>query len=285
MDADQLDPDPPDPAPPDPDPPETDPPEAERVHATAMGFDRVAEIYERTRPGYPPAAVEAIVARLRVEPGRRIADLGAGTGKLTIPLLQAGAEIVATEPVPTMRVQLERAVPADLRDRLEVIDAPAESLPLDDASVHGVTAAQAFHWFDPLPALSEVRRVLMPDGWLAVVHNRRDLTTGPQAAIEDLLRAHRADTPSWVDTSWSDVLEDPPGFAPAELLTFANRQTADAERFVGRIASVSFVATLPPPTHRQVLDGARVLFTMLERDGFVDLDYVTEVRLLHREGR
>lgn len=258
------------------------PPEQPRIHDTATGFDGVADVYERARPSYPPAAIDAVTARLGVAAGRRILDVGAGTGKLTIPLLQTGAEIIAAEPIAGMRAQLERTVPDATGDRLTILDASAEELPLDDATVDGATAAQAFHWFDAEPALRELRRVLVPDAWFAVVHNRRDLTTPAQAALEDLLRGHRGDTPSWVDTSWSDVLADPPGFHPAELLTFPQEQVLDAAGFAGRVASISFVAKLPSPSQRQVLEAAGVLFTMLERDGQVRLDYVTEVRLLQR---
>lgn len=252
------------------------------IHSTARGFDHVADIYERSRPGYPDDARAAVLARLGVAAGRRFIDLGAGTGKLTIPLLASGAHVTAVEPMPTMHEQLRQQVPDELQGHLDIIEGSAESLPFDDASFHGATAAQAFHWFDAVPALTEIRRVLAPGSWFAVVHNRRDLTSGPQAALEDLMRPHRADTPSWVDASWSDVLDDPPGFAPAELLTFPNVQRLDAEGFVGRVASVSFVAKLPDPSNREVLDAARMLFTMLEQDGTVELEYVTEVRLLHR---
>lgn len=252
------------------------------VHDTALGFEQVADVYERARPDYPPAAIDALAARLGAGPGRRILDLGAGTGKLTAPLLATGADVVAVEPLPAMRERLRARIPDEHRDHLDVIDASAERLPLEDGSVDGAAAAQAFHWFDAVPALAEVRRVLASGGWFAVVHNRRDLTTGPQAALEDLLRPHRADTPSWVDTTWSTSLDDAEGFAPAELLTFANVQRLDAEGFVGRVASVSFVAKLPDATRREVLDAAGLLFTMLERDGAVDLEYVTELRLLHR---
>lgn len=51
------------------------------------------------------------------------------------------------------------------------ICAPAEQLPLDDASVDVVLVGQAWHWFDHERAIHEVRRVLRPGGWLGLVGN------------------------------------------------------------------------------------------------------------------
>ena len=44
--------------------------------------------------------------------------------------------------------------------------APAEDLPLDDASVDAVLVGQAWHWFDQEKALAHARRVTKPGGWL-----------------------------------------------------------------------------------------------------------------------
>ena len=69
------------------------------LHALVAGFTDVAAVYERGRPDYPPAVVERIVAELGVGSGDRVLDLGAGTGKLTRPLLAAGLDVVAVEPL------------------------------------------------------------------------------------------------------------------------------------------------------------------------------------------
>jgi tRNA A58 N-methylase Trm61 len=52
------------------------------LHPLARGFEDVADDYERGRPGYPPPAVAAIRAGLSLPAGARVADVGAGTGKL-----------------------------------------------------------------------------------------------------------------------------------------------------------------------------------------------------------
>src|ERR671918_2990360 len=74
--------------------------------ANLAGYARSAAAYERGRPGYPPAAVDFLAARLRLRAGRTVVDLAAGTGKLTRLLLATGAEVVAVEPVAEMRAAL-----------------------------------------------------------------------------------------------------------------------------------------------------------------------------------
>jgi SAM-dependent methyltransferase len=64
---------------------------------------------------------------------------------------------------------LERELP-DVRSA----EASAEEIPLGDASVDAVIAAQAFHWFDLDRALPEIARVLRPGGHLCLVWNYRN---------------------------------------------------------------------------------------------------------------
>src|SRR5580658_2649045 len=61
------------------------------------------------------------------------------------------------------------------------VGAPAEATTLPDASVELVTAAQAFHWFDPAAARAEFARILRPSGWVAVIWNERKKSLGPFA--------------------------------------------------------------------------------------------------------
>src|SRR5919107_4462749 len=108
----------------------------EPLHALVAGFADVAAVYDRGRPEYPPAAVKRIVAELGVEPGARVLDLGAGTGKLTRPLLAAGLDVVGLEPLAGMRAALADGVGAE-----RVLDGRAEAIPLPDASLDGAVSA------------------------------------------------------------------------------------------------------------------------------------------------
>jgi len=107
------------------------------IHEAALeGFGRGASAYERGRPSYPQPAVDWMLERLSIGPGRVVADLGAGTGKFTRLLVASGARVLAVEPVAGMRAELRRAVPA-----AEVVDATAQAIPVQDGELDAVTAA------------------------------------------------------------------------------------------------------------------------------------------------
>src|SRR4051812_10880257 len=122
----------------------------------ASSFGAVATAYAEHRPNYAQAAVRWALERA---PGRRVLELGAGTGKLTATLVALGADVTAVEPDPAMLTQLRRALPA-----ARAVQGRAEAVPLADASVDAVLAGNAMHWFDMEIAGPEIARVLRPDG-------------------------------------------------------------------------------------------------------------------------
>ena len=149
-----------------------------RKQALAAAFEGQGEDYDRLRPGYPGAALEAMLARVHVRsdggPPRAV-DLGAGTGKLSWALVERGLEVTAVD---TSAAMLETAlrrgeagVPG-LTTRL----APAEATGLPAGCAELVTVAQAWHWFDAEAASAEAARLLAPGGMLALVWNMLDVT-------------------------------------------------------------------------------------------------------------
>ena len=109
----------------------------EKIGEMAGSFGRVAETYDRVRPGPAPAAVDWLV------PARWAAavDLAAGTGLFTRALLGRVPEITAVEPDGRMR-----AVLAERTEGVRVLDGRGEAIPLPDASVDAVFVSTAWHW-------------------------------------------------------------------------------------------------------------------------------------------
>ena len=154
-----------------------------------QSFGAVAADYAAWRPGYPAELVAFLVGgeHGHAQP-RRVLDLGAGTGQLSESLVGAGHDVVAADTSADMLAQLSLRLPG-----VPTLVARAEDLPLPDDDVDVVVAAQAAHWFDPVAAAREFRRVLRPGGAVGFVWHKREDSAPWAAALNQLLAADARD--------------------------------------------------------------------------------------------
>ncbi|MGW2250100.1 class I SAM-dependent methyltransferase [Kitasatospora sp. NPDC001660] len=203
----------------------------------ARSFGAAAGAYQQGRPGYPQALVGSAVPR----EARRVLDLGAGTGKLTRLLVDAGLDVVAVEPDEAMRDQLAAAVP-----KAAVRAGSAERIPLPDGSVDAVVVAQAWHWFDQNTAVPEIARVLAPGGTLSLIWNVRDESEPWAADLGALM--HRSAKQA-IDTR--PVVPAP--FGTPERLEIRWEHATTRVGLLDMVASRSYVITLPDAERARLL--------------------------------
>lgn len=183
--------------------------------------------------------------------------------------------MIALEPVAGMREVLAQAAPD-----AEPLDAVAEAIPLADASVDAVIAAQSFHWFDPEAATAEVARVLRPDEPVCLIWNRRDESVAWVSELSRILDAEADDAPRYKNGHWRRGFDASPAFTPLALRTWQHRGAPGREVILERVASVSFVAALDEePRARLLAQVTHLLDTHPETRGRTDvaLPYVTEL--------
>lgn len=131
-------------------------------------FTGRAGAYAKARPGYPEEALEYIGSLLPA--GAAAADIGAGTGKLAVPLVRRGYSVWAVEPNADMRARLSEALAP--YERAHIVTGTAEATTLPDHCVDAVVCAQALHWFDPEAFRAECRRIIRgPDGVVIAIYN------------------------------------------------------------------------------------------------------------------
>ncbi|WP_182380126.1 class I SAM-dependent methyltransferase [Nocardioides sp. WS12] len=132
----------------------------------AAGYDRIMEGAEKS---VLRAHRQALVGRA----SGRVLEIGGGTGA-NLPFYGDDvAELVITEPEEPMARRLEDKLAASARTA-EVVRAPAEDLPFVDASFDVVVSTLVLCTVgDPAKSLTEIRRLLKPDGRLLFLEHVR----------------------------------------------------------------------------------------------------------------
>lgn len=245
----------------------------------AASFGAAARAYAEHRPDYPLAAIRWAlepVAGLARHP-LRIADLGAGTGKLTAQLaglaLDGGRpHVVAVEPDPHMLAELHRGLQhsglqhGGLQHRglptVTAVAGRAESIPLPDESVDAVLAGQAAHWFDLDRTMPEIFRVLTPGGVFAGLWNADDDRVGWVAGLHEASGRRNAvarttffrdddDLSAWLRDAGRAL------FSPPEGAGFEHTQVRTADSLIATMRTHSKFLVMEPAEREAVLSSVR----------------------------
>ncbi len=213
----------------------------------AQIFGEDPSLYDRFRPGYPRALMEAIVADTTDRP---VLEIGAGTGKATKALLALGKRVHALEPDTRMAALLQLACGPGLV-ALDHVDLEEAVLP--PASFDVALAAQAWHWVDPTIGYDVVADALVPNGRLALVwhHPRRDqgLVGEAMKQLYARLVPHMAEV--WPGMKASDF--DPAAEPIAANVRFAG-WTRLEHRWTRRLDAPSLIGWLCSNSDHRLLD-------------------------------
>jgi SAM-dependent methyltransferase len=238
-------------------------------------FSHRVDDYVRYRPHYPPAVLDLLRAGIGLTPRTVVADVGAGPGIAAELFLTNGNPVWAVEPNPEMRAAAERRLGG--RPGFHSIDGTAEATTLPDASIDCVVAAQAFHWFDPVKARAEFRRILRAGGWVVLLWNTRLVTTPFGRAYESLLQSLGGDYPR-VTREHIDQAVLGAFFAGGfERRTLPNGRTLDFASLRGGLLSASYAPTAGQSGYAPMLAELRRIFDAHQRDGRVPVELETRL--------
>ncbi len=256
--------------------------------AFRTSFDRNAELYDAARPSYPEALIDEVVARSGIPAGGRILEIGAGTGKATVPFARRGYAILALEPGANLAAVLRRNAAAFPAVRVEATT--FEAWRVEDRSFDLVISAQAFHWIDPAVRTAKAAAALRRGGALALIRNE---TTGLEPGLRSEMDAAYARWfPAVTWTPARDSIDSKRGeltgeigasslFGPVQTASFPWTATYTTRQYLDLLDTHSDHALLEPrfrvPLYEAVADAIE------RRGGRIEVPYVAVLLLTVRE--
>lgn len=205
------------------------------------------------RPNYSLTVLQALGRYTQAgKEGFCVADVGAGTGKLTENLLELGYTVRAVEPNDSMRSEGMRL--SAQNPRVVWQKGSGEITGLADASADWLLMGSSFHWTDHPTALKEFRRVLRPGGYFTAIWNPRHVERSEvEKDVEAIIQEHvpqlkRVSSGSKTHTKdWTNVLMED-GLFKDVLFTEAPHHIAmTKERYLGVWRSVNDIQAQAGP--------------------------------------
>ncbi|MEV1082826.1 class I SAM-dependent methyltransferase [Streptomyces sp. NPDC050211] len=250
-------------------------------------FDEDAELYDRARPGYPPELFDDLTEAAGTGRGCRVLEVGAGTGKATLPLAKLGCRITAVEPGADMAAVARRNLAGF--ETVEIVTADFETWPLPEEPFDAVVSATAFHWIDPGVRMAKAADALRPGGALAVVATQHVAGGSEEFFVEvqDCYERFDPATPPGlrlpaaqdVDTSaHADEVARTGRFGPVVFRRYEWDLTYTTAKYLEVLRTYSGHRALPPDAREGLLDGIAGLIDR-RYGGRITKRYLTELRV------
>jgi SAM-dependent methyltransferase len=231
--------------------------EPHQIREAAESFGEDAERYDRTRPHYPGALVDRIVAG---SPGLEVLDVGIGTGIAARQFQAAGCAVLGVE-VDARMAELAR------RRGFEVEVAAFETWDAGGREFDAVVAGQTWHWIDPVAGPAAAARVLRPGGRLAAFWNVGQPQPEAAAAfapvyervLPDVPALHGATTaldlyaPGFIKAA--DGVRQAGAFGEPEQWRVDWTRTYSRDEWLEQIPTHGILTRLPQAKLAEVLDG------------------------------
>lgn len=205
-------------------------------------FDGVADIYERSRHGYPDELREHLLRIRALRDDSAVVDLGAGTGQMATMAAEVASKVVAIDPEPDM-VRVGREVTSDHPAIQWMLGADRDVFELLAPPVDLVLIGNAFHHMDQAELLTNLDSLVTPSGFVVICSTSIPVwlqDTDWSRALRHQLRQELGRPISGGGTpdheSDMAVLDSSP-FSDVETWVFAEERQRSGQSVVGEVVS------------------------------------------------
>lgn len=226
-------------------------------------FGEVAQLYDESRPTYPQALIDDLLALADGPSSERLLEVGAGTGKATTLVAAGGRSVLAIEPSPEMaavaRVNCARY------PGVEIVQSDFERWDPGQERFGLLYSAQAWHWIDHAVGYQRARAALRDGAWFAALWNRpawRDTELRARLAVvyREVVGEMVADGPMHPlnervddDHEWSAEIAAAGGFADAQMRFYESGAGYTTESYLRLLQTLSEVRLLEESRRAELL--------------------------------
>ncbi|MBV8196215.1 MAG: class I SAM-dependent methyltransferase [Candidatus Dormibacteraeota bacterium] len=227
------------------------------IHDAAIrsrSFGAAAELYDRSRPSYPSALIDDLLA---LTP-RHILDVGCGTGKVSELFVARGADVLALDPDARMAAVARRK---DIRVEVSAFETWDPAGRVFDL----VVAGQSWHWVSQPQGALQAHKVLQAGGHLAAFWN---IGMHEQQSLDALDPVYVDVAPTIAETTTAlrfsghqveqrhdDEVLAQAGFSPVEVRSYPWSAVYSAAQWLDYIGTHSDHLSLPEAQRKRLLRG------------------------------
>ena len=132
-----------------------------------MTFDEIPDLYDKARPDYPQKIFDDILKKMKLNPHKKVLEIGSGTGKATVPFARAGLDLTCIEiGRNTSRYAIKKF---QKYKNVHIVNTSFEKWDSQGDMFDVIFSAQAFHWINPIVGYNKVYDLLKDTGRFALI--------------------------------------------------------------------------------------------------------------------
>lgn len=223
-------------------------------------FDTIPDRFDRYRPRYSAELFASLIEYAGIGPGRRVLEIGPGTGQATDPILETGCDYLAVELGEQLCEKMKEKYGRFPNFRIVCDDFITHDF--EEGTFDAIVSAAAIQWIPEEIAFSKTFRLLKPGGTLAMMLTRGDYRTPDEALYQKIQKVYA----EWFrpETEYKDMhppfrYENAPkyGFVGFEKREFIGKRVLTADEYVSYCGTHGDHLVIPEPYKSRFFDGLR----------------------------
>ncbi|MCR5031705.1 MAG: methyltransferase domain-containing protein [Lachnospiraceae bacterium] len=221
-------------------------------------FDTIPDQFDKFRPRYSEELFAFLNAEAGIGPGKRVLEIGPGTGQATEPVLRTGCEYHAIE----LGEHLYRKMKEKYGDlpNFHIVNDDFITHDFGDMQFDMIYSAATIQWIPEEVAFSKTFDLLKPGGVLAMMLTRSEYRSNNEALYEKIQalyeRYYKPDIP-YMHGKFRYLAAPEYGYTEVTRHEFSGQRAFDAEEYVAFSGTHCDHMVIPEPLRTEFFEGLR----------------------------